>query len=33
MSKFLLTGGFKDPTEVNSNKYGINSSKGCVLEG
>ena len=34
MSKFLPTSGFKwvDPQESKLNKYGINSSKECVLE-
>ena len=34
MSKFLPTGGFKriDLKELDLNKYGNNSSKGCVLE-
>ena len=32
MSKFLLTGKFKDPKEIDSNKYSRNSSKDCVLE-
>ena len=32
MSKFPLTGKFKDPKEIDSNKYSRNSSKDCVLE-
>ena len=30
--KFLLTSGFKDLKELDSNKYSSNSSDGCVLE-
>ena len=32
ISKFLLTGGFKDLKEVDPNKYSSNSSEGCILE-